>query len=221
MRLEGVSAHKNAMSHTFKVSIWRLLICLFFGGCVSVFMQAQMKPSSSAQANAQVRTQYEALRKDFLDLRQEVEALKTKLEFDEYLLSTKQVKTDSISLDLTQRSYQRLDTDTGFFLVSVEEALPYLNGYKIRLSVGNPSYATYKDYKLTVKWNKTYDWGKYTQASYDEWNKAIQEKEISFPDSLQPGAWNSVDLILAPVSPDQLGYLMLSMSTATVSLHTR
>lgn len=184
-------------------------------------MQSQTKPSSSAQPNAQVRTQYEDLRKDFVDLRKEVETLKAKLEFDEYLLSMKQVKTDSISLDLTQRSYQRLDTDTGFFLVSVEEALPYLNGYKIRLSVGNPSNATYKDYKLTVKWNKAYDWGKYSQASYEEWNKAVQEKEISFPDSLQPGAWNSVDLILAPVSPDQLGYLTLSMSTSTLSLHTR
>jgi len=186
-----------------------------------VSMQAQTKPSSSAQANAQARTQYEDLRKDLVDLRQEVATLKTKLEFDEYLLSTKQVKSDSISLDLTQKAYQRLDTDTGFFLVSVEEAQPYLNGYKIHLSVGNPSYATYKDYKMTVKWNRVYDWAKYTQASYEEWNKAIQEKEISFPDSLQPGAWNSVDLILAPVTPDQLGYLVLSMSTSTVSLHTR
>jgi hypothetical protein len=214
--LERYRLSENTMNHTFKVSTLRLLTYLFLAWCVSVSLQAQTKPSASAQPSKQ----YEELRKDFLDLRKEVETLKGKLEFDEYLLSTKQIKTDSISLDLTQRSYQRLDTDTGFFLVSVEEALPYLNGYRIRLSVGNPSYATYKDYKLTVKWNKAYDWAKYTQASYDEWNKAIQEKEISFPDSLKPGAWNSVDLILAPVSPDQLGYLMLSMTTSTVSLHT-
>jgi hypothetical protein len=134
-------------------------------------------------------------------------------------LNTKQVKTDSISLDLTQKAYQRLDTDNGFFLVSVEEAVPYLNGYKIHLSIGNPSYATYKNYTLKVRWSKAYDWGKYTQTSYDEWNKRIQEKEISFPDSLEAGAWNGVDLILAPVNADQLEYLMLSMSTSTVSLH--
>ena len=136
----GISIYKNTMSYAFKISISRIFICLFFGGGVSVSTHAQTKPTSSAQ----VRTQNEDLRKDFLDLRKEVETLKAKLEFDEYLLNTKQVKTDSISLDLTQRSYQRLDTDTGFFLVSVEEALPYLNGYKIRLSVGNPSNATYK-----------------------------------------------------------------------------
>jgi hypothetical protein len=106
-------------------------------------------------------------------------------------------------------------------LVSVEEAAAYLNGYTIRLSIGNPSYATYADYKLKVKWNNLYDWGKYTETSYQEWNKSTQEKEISFPESLQPGAWNSVDVILAPVSADQLGYLTLSMNTSMVRLHTR
>jgi hypothetical protein len=104
-------------------------------------------------------------------------------------------------------------------LVSVDEPAPYLNGYKIRLSIGNPSFATYAGYELKIKWSKPYDWGGYTQTSYQEWNKAVQEKGISFPDSLQPGAWNSVDVILAPVSSDQLGYLLLSMTTNTVSLH--
>lgn len=114
-----------------------------------------------------------------------------------------------------------MDTDNGFFLVSVEEAAPYLSGYKIHLTIGNPSNATYRNYKLKIKWSKQYDWAKYTQASYDEWNKAIQEKEISYPESLEPGTWNGVDVILAPVTADQLGYMTLSMEASTVSLHSR
>jgi hypothetical protein len=194
---------------------------MFFGVCFSTTARAQTNASSPVQANAQARLKYDDLRKDILNLRQEVDTLKAKVAFDEILLNTKQGKSDSISLDLTQKAYQRLDTDNGFFLVSVEEAVPYLNGYKIHLSIGNPSYATYSNYKLKVRWSKAYDWGNYSQTSYDDWNKGIQEKEIAFPDSLLAGTWNSVDLVLAPVSPDQLGYLALSMNTSTVSLHAR
>jgi hypothetical protein len=168
-----------------------------------------------------MRRELEDLRKEVSDLRKETVTLKSRVDFGDYILSTKQTKSDSVSLDLTSRNYQRLDTDNGFFLVSVSEALPYLNGYKIQLKVGNPSYATYADYKLKIRWSKPYDWAKYTQASYDEWNKAVQEKEISFPGSLEPGTWNNVEVILAPVAADQLGYLMLSMETSTVYLRTQ
>ena len=159
------------------------------------------------------------MRKEILGLRQEIETLKSKLSLDEYFLKSKQDRSDAVTLDLTQKAYQRLDTDNGFFLISVEEAVPYLNGYKIHITIGNPSYATYTDYKLKVRYSKSFDWGKYTDASYDEWNKAIQEKEISYPQSLLPGTWNGVDVVLAPVTADQLGYLTLSMTTSTVSLH--
>ena len=73
----------------------------------------------------QPHPQYEDLRKDILDLRKEVEALKAKLELDEYFLNAKQDKTDSMSLDLTQRTHQRLDTDNSFFLISVEGAVSW------------------------------------------------------------------------------------------------
>ncbi len=206
-----------------KLLLARTAFCLVLLGQFTKDVRAQAKPSgSSDQATTQqMRRQLENLLKEVSDLRKETETLKSRLDFADYSLSTKQTKSDSISLDLTSRNYQRLDTDNGFFLVSVEEALPYLNGYKIQLKVGNPLNATYKDYTLKVKWSKPYDWNKYTQASYEEWNKAIQEKDIPFPQSLEAGAWNSVEVILAPVTAEQLGYVTVSMDASTVSLRTR
>jgi hypothetical protein len=198
-----------------------IILCLFVSGMGLPAMGQTKASAPSSQTNVRASLQIEELGKEVLDLKREVDALKTRVDLDEYILGTKQPKTDTISLDLTQSAYQRLDTDNGFFLVSVDEATPYLSGYKLHLSIGNPSFATYTNYKITVKWSRPYDWGKYTEASYQEWNKAIQEKELAFPESLQPGSWNSVDVILAPVSPDQLGYLTLSMTTNTVSLHRR
>jgi hypothetical protein len=125
----------------------------------------------------------------------------------------------SVSLDLTARSYLRLDTDTGLFLVSVQDASPYLDGYRITLNVGNPSFATYNGFKFKVKWNTKYDWTNYSAESYAKWRKANREKEVSFINSLGPGKWNKVELLLPSTSGDQLGYFQLSMETNTVSLY--
>jgi len=124
----------------------------------------------------------------------------------------------SITLDLASRNFGRLDTDTGMFLVSVQDASPYLDGYKLSLEIGNPFAATYKDFTLKVKWNKTYDWAKYTDESYAKWDKTTREKEISFTTSLEAGRWNKVDLILPSTAGDELGYFVLSMDTKIVSL---
>jgi hypothetical protein len=211
--------HVDGVSFAFSPRFYQVLASLLLV-CVMPITQAQTKSTVPAEhGNIQVSRQFDDLRKELLALRQEIQTLKTNLSLDEFLLKNKQDRSDAITLDLTQKAYQRLDTDNGFFLVSVEEAAPYLNGYKIRISIGNPSYATYTNYKLKVRYSKPFDWGKYTEDSYKEWDKAIQEKEISYPESLQPGAWNGIDVILAPVTADQLGYLTLSMTTSLVSLH--
>lgn len=117
--------------------------------------------------------------------------------------------------------YQRIDTDTGSFLIIVEDAVPYLDGYKVRLQIGNPSTAKYSGFKAKVKWAKKYNFPKFTAAFYREWRKSIQEKEVSFTDTLEPGTWNKVELILSPAGADQLGYFEVSLETETVALVTR
>jgi len=97
---------------------------------------------------------------------------------DESFLRNKQDRLETISLDLTEKTYQRLDTDDGFFLVKVSDAIPYLNGYKIHLNIGNPAYATYTHYALKIRYSKLFDWSKYTEAAYNQWNKSIQEKDL-------------------------------------------
>ena len=81
-------------------------------------------------------------------------------------------------LNLAERSYQRLDTDNGLFLISVQEATPYLNGYKVRLHIGNPSYATYSGFTAKAKWGKICGAATYSEASFNEWQKSLQEREL-------------------------------------------
>ncbi len=168
--------------------------------------------------------QVEELRKEVAGLRNEVVLLRKEtvdLQTRTFKLELSQGGYQSVVLDLTSRDYQRLDTSNGSFLVSVQDASPYLDGYRVVLNVGNPSFATYTGFKVKVRWNSNYDWNKFTQEGYDAWNKNMREKEIAFTDSLSPGSWNRVELLLPTTTGQQLGYLALSMETNVVVLYKR
>lgn len=52
--------------------------------------------------------------------------------------------------------FQVIETSSGHFLISLKEVTPYLSGYKLIFSLGNPSLATYDNAKLRVSWNRSY-----------------------------------------------------------------
>lgn len=207
----------------FRVCSTISLVVLIILACLAPGANGQTKTTQPKSSKVAVQPSEELtqLRAEISRLQERITKLENRLAFQEYLLKDKQEKHDQIYLDLTQHEFQRLDTDSGTVLVSFEDATPYLNGYKIHLTIGNPSSMGYAGYKLKVRWAKTYDYDKYTEASYAEWNKSIQEKEISFTEKLEPGVWNPAEFILSPAAADQLGYITLTITTNTVSMHRK
>lgn len=177
------------------------------------------KTSATPSKNGQVtqdptKDRLSALEKRLSDLESTVAYYK-------YLIDQKQVKYDSIQVDPSNHSFQRLDSDTSTFLVSAEDASPYLNGYRLKLSIGNPSDAKFTGVKVKVRWARVYDFSKFTSESYKTWQSSIHEKEVALADDLMPGAWNNVDLDLVPAASDELGYLEVSIASPSVVLHTK
>jgi hypothetical protein len=197
-----------------RFSLAFLLCCLSH----NIYSQTKVSVPDASSRMQQLQKDLANFRTQIVSLEQTVDSLQKTVEIQGYVLKTKQERQDSISLNLTEHTFQRLDTDTGFFLISVMDAVPYLNGYKLHLRIGNPSYAGYSAAKLTVKWNKQYQYDKYTEASFSEWQKSYQTKETTLLDTLTAGSWNSVELILAPATTEQLGIVTLSMNTDTVFL---
>jgi prophage maintenance system killer protein len=133
-------------------------------------------PSPSVNTQ-QWQKQVADLRAEILRLQEKMEGLETTLKVQEYQLKQKQDRQDPIALDLTEHTFQRLDTNNGFFWISVEEAVPYLNGYSLQVKAA----------KITVRWKKQYDFDKYTETSFNEWNEWMespQEKETLLTDWL-------------------------------------
>jgi Protein of unknown function (DUF3251) len=135
---------------------------------------------------------------------------------------------DSIALDPTEKGYGRIDTGSGFFLISVKDTTPYLDGYRVTLHIGNPTSARYDGFKLKIAWVSDYpsqkpgesdeDYNKRTEA----WSNSGGEKEFSFTDTLYPGAWNTVSLVISPASAQEIRNLTIeSMETSNLSLQVR
>jgi hypothetical protein len=180
--------------------------------------KAQNVPQPSV---AQQQREIADLRGQISSLQKKVEELESRVSVVFDLLKYKQDRQDSVTLDLSERSYQRIDTDNGFFLISAEQAVPYLNGYKIVLKIGNPLSVSYSGFTAKIKWAKKYDYNQYAAESYDAWQKSVQEKEVSFTDDLERGTWNKIELIVTPATAEQLGYVNLSLSTNTVRMYEK
>ena len=196
-----------------------LSVCLT---CLPLNVTSQTETPSATPPSAAEQ------QRDIADLRAQIDSLQKKVEYfgsRESLLSirmsNKQDREDSVTLDFTQNEYQRLDTDNGFLLVSAEQAVPYLNGYKIPLKIANPLSVSYSGFTAKIRWAKRYDTNQFTNDSYAAWQKSIREKEMSFPDVLEKGTSKKVELIVVPATAEELGYLKLSVNTKKVIMDTK
>lgn len=149
------------------------------------------------------KSMMEAMQKDISDL--------------DFRIATLEISKDSYKtavLEPSGKGYQRLDSNCGIFLVSVQEVKPYLDGCKITFHIGNPSAVLYSGFRLKIRWGKRWEKGE----NYSNWVKQLQEKEQKFTEELKPGWWNKVVVTVSPAKPDQFGYLDLSMETDMVKL---
>jgi hypothetical protein len=192
---------------------------------VTILTVAMVNALGQAQGKApsQSDRRISDLQKEVANLREQVGKLSKslgELQGVTFKLRLDVNKYKDVELDLaTPGKYQRLDETggTGSFLISVEDAVPYLDGYKVHLNIGNPSAARYRGFKLKLQWAKAFT--KFDDfAAWQEWDKAIKEKEVSFTETLMPGTWNKIEVIVSPAGVDELGYFHVSLETNTIAL---
>jgi hypothetical protein len=186
----------------------------FLSGCnqSSAGDGGAQKIASLEERTTALNTQLNAANNNILTLQGQVMVLNAEVQM---LLAP----DASVVLDPTTRAYSIVKTNLGQLLVSVVDFSPYLNGYKLKLAVGNPSFVTYNGAKLAVRWGTAPSWGK---KDFDgaTWNQSLQTKELSITNSILPGAWNNVEVVVAPATAEQTAYLALSINLDQVALRS-
>ena len=154
----------------------------------------------------------------------ELEKKVTELEWD--LLSTKleAEKYNSANFDPAEgKGYQRLDTSSGTLLISLSDVRPYLDGVKVRLELGNIQSASYSGFVISSEYSKRYpkyikDQPEQNKKNREEYESSKRKKEEKFTQLLKAGAWNTVEITLPDIKPNEFGNLELKVKMSTVRL---
>ncbi len=108
-------------------------------------------------------------------------------------------------IDLSSRNYSCIDIDQGKFLISCQDAEPYLDGFRLPLKIGNLMAVDFTGYDLIVRWGKRYEGNKDDIVAFAKWRKSLAEKRYSqqMYSKRLPGI--SVQLSFLPQSLTNLG----------------
>lgn len=156
---------------------------------------------------------------NFTDTTNEIQALKQRI----YILELAKDSYKTAAFDPTgDKSYQRVDSNIGYFLVLVDNVEPYLDGQKISLLIGNPNNVTYSGAMLKVGWSaRMPDFGlppKQFNDAMNVYTASKKETQINLTDILRPGNWNKVSFTIAPAKSTEFGNLEIGITTNQVSL---
>jgi hypothetical protein len=180
-----------------------LALSLLVSGCTDRSDRARM---------AAIEEKNKRLEDGSILLRQDISQLKSDVKKDEeavLFLLGKINETDGIkpaSLSGTTKGFELARTDYGSFLVSLVDVQPYLDGYKVTLSIGNPLDADVTDGTISVKF------GPSEADSLNTVSQAIEEP-------LAGGHWTNVSVTIAPARAEQLGYMGVSLDPTGMELH--
>jgi len=105
------------------------------------------------------------------------------------------------------KGYGFLNTPFGNLLLSTESVNPYLDGFKIHFSIGNPTSARFNGFSLIC-------------STFESTNflGTLRYFTNDFTDSLPPGRWTPIDFVLAPANMDEIRNASVSIQLNQLSL---
>ncbi len=122
--------------------------------------------------------------------------------------------SDSVEFDPRESAgYGRFSSNVGTMLARMDKIEPYLDGYTITFSIGNPSTVRLVGAEGLVKWGRDLDFN-------DPKTLNLQEKTFKVLSEFQPGSWTSFKVSIAPASPEQIRRIVLAPKFNTVSLRS-
>ncbi len=142
--------------------------------------------------------------------------------------SLKSLATDYAALDSSVNKYKscvftknskgprRVDTDLGYFFISIAGISQRQNNYTLHLNIGNPSMSEIPGFTLRLKWSKAFNPS--GSMTYDDWIKSLQSNDEHFTEHLKSGRWNKIEVYLGTVPAEKLEYITIGMVVDNILL---
>ena len=129
----------------------------------------------------------------------------------------KSIRTRVILSKPDSSTYQRIDTNTGVFLISYQKKEALKDKTRLHFNIGNPNYADYRDFKIKIFWGAPWD-TKDNAIAYEVWQNSLKGIEFTFQGMLYRGTWNSIEVDLPVTRPAEMEYMECELDVLSVEL---
>jgi len=129
----------------------------------------------------------------------------------EYLAKDEDDEAAFVSTE--ENSYATVKTEHGAFIVVCKEATPYLDGYKVKLAIGNITSASFSGAEITATWGAMNP----VERFLDE-HKKEQKKTFNLTTIFPPGQYSDIEIVLTPAKPEEIKKIKVSLLFNSISL---
>lgn len=176
--------------------------------------------STTSEDIKQIRKAVEEMNSKISKLDDRVSELDGRADIAE--LVQKQGKTAAFDPSEPKSGFSKIESSTGYFLVSLENVQPYLDGQRVTLQIGNPLSVTYSGFKIKAIWSARLPTFGVADPEFSKkrkaWRDSKRQKEIALTQDLRPGTWNRISFVVAPAKAEEFGYLEIGIETNQVKL---
>ena len=126
---------------------------------------------------------------------------------------------DVVVLSLVSKGYKKIETNSGVFLISIQDVKRIDNGYRLVMHIGNPNFASYQGITLRFRWGEK--WVSGTARSYIDWRQSLMGAEYNFDGKLDQGTWTQVNVDISPATTKVLEHIECSIEVESVQLNIK
>lgn len=123
------------------------------------------------------------------------------------------LESGEASVTTEEEVYGIAKTKFGTFTVLARNVTPYLDGFKVKLRIGNLASANFNGAKISVAWGPSYD-----NKNPGEYYKNRKEKKFDVTDEFSSGSYTDVEVALTPAKPEEVKRLLVGIELNQLSL---
>lgn len=145
-----------------------------------------------------LKNQVDSSDTDMKELKNQVDNIKTSLGVLEGIVSKLQQSTAVLKTEGS--GYAIVRTKFGPFIITAEGFSQQLDGFKIKLGIGNLTNASFKEARLIVSWIRPYD----GMEDVDQWINSQGTEVFDIPNELSAGKNTAIEIILNPANREDI-----------------
>jgi hypothetical protein len=124
----------------------------------------------------------------------------------------------SVSTETQTHSMAR--TKFGPFLFVCRGVTPYQDGYKVKLSVGNLTSATFRGARLNVEWGLPRPHPMHLEE-YQDYVESMKSKGFGVTTVFLPGRYTNIEIALTPAKAEEIKTIRIGIQFDEISLRGR